>query len=544
MLTYDLSQRGDESLYEYLYLCIRADIESGAIPAGRRLPSKRSLAKHLGVSLITVEGAYAQLLAEGYAYSEERRGYFAAAIDASGAAVRGSDVQGERPGAASRTSCGREPLRAGDGLPAGRASQARRPSGVAPESFLAASSHGELPHAPAGDVPLVASFAAGSLPPARFPFAAWSRAVREVLSREPEQALLGEASPQGSPVLRERLADYLRTFRGMHVDPEQIVVAAGAQVLYNLIVQLLGRDLGYAVETPGYPRLTSIYRANDVALSHIPLDASGLDVGALRASGASVAHVMPSHQFPTGQVMPISRRYELLGWASERGGRYIVEDDYDCEFRLSGRPIPTLSSIDASSCVIYTNTFAKSLGSTFRMAYMVLPQGLLGRFHERLGFYSSTVSATEQLALARFMASGEYERHVARTRTYYRGIRNDLVEALQSSPVAHMLEVEVTDAGLHFLMRVHAACGEDAIAAAARARGVELSPLSGYCAGRPVAGGAAGLRGRPDAAGAPAAGDAPAEAPTFVMNYSGLTAEQVAPAVEALALALRDLPPA
>ena len=585
MLTYDLSQRGDESLYEYLYLCIRADIETGVIPAGRRLPSKRSLAKHLGVSLITVEGAYAQLLAEGYAYSEERRGYFASAIDAGAAGVgaragqRASDFgrvqgafgaagsagpQGVSPAAdptasdaGSRSSSSRPvarlvaPDRTRPVLPdacppaslraarqaaseAGSRSQSLRPIArvaasdqPSPKPVARPAAPGHTP-APAPVAPLVANFAAGSLPPSRFPFAAWSRSVREVLSREPEAALLGETSPQGSPALREQLADYLRTFRGMRVEPGQIVVAAGSQVLYNLIVQLLGRSLGYAVETPGYPRLTSIYRANDVALSHIPLDASGLSVEALRASGAQVAHVMPSHQFPTGLVTPISRRYELLGWASERPGRYIVEDDYDCEFRLSGRPIPTLSSVDATSCVIYTNTFAKSLGSAFRMAYMVLPEALLERFHERLGFYSSTVSVTEQLALARFMASGEYERHVARTRTYYRGIRNDLVDALKSSEVSDRLEVEVTDAGLHFLMRVHAVCGEADIAASARAQGVELSPLSGYCAGMVAA---------------PAGSPAPAgETPTFVMNYSGLTPEQIAPAVDALALALRDLP--
>ena len=387
--------------------------------------------------------------------------------------------------------------------------------------------------------------------------------MREVLSREPEQALLGDPCAQGALSLREQLADYLRSFRGMRVDPSQIVVAAGSQVLYNLIVQLLGRDVGYAVETPGYPRLTSIYRANDVPLSHIPLDEGGIRIDELASSGASVAHVMPSHQFPTGQVTSVSRRYELLGWASERPGRFIVEDDYDCEFRLSGRPIPSLMSVDASSCVIYTNTFAKSLGASFRIAYMVLPEALMDAYQERLGFYSSTVSTTEQLALAHFISSGEYERHVSRTRTYYRALRNSLVDALRTCSTSDFLQVESTDAGLHFLMHIDPAVPQDELVAAALARGVRLSPLSGYCASEKGAqaivrkslacgractqefnrlGQASGRSGTPDNPVLPA--DTHQALPyqgAYVMSYAGLAPEQVAPAVDALSQAILDV---
>lgn len=507
MLTYDLSQRGDESLYEYLYLCIRTDIESGTIPAGRRLPSKRALAKHLGVSLITVEGAYSQLVAEGYVRAAPRRGYFACQISALAQPV-GTRGRREVQPASSGSAAAPVPSAAVSGSPAGAASDS-----------------------PAPAAPLIADFSGGSLPASRFPFASWAKTVREVLSRESEQALLGDSCSQGTRALRGQIADYLLSFRGMRVEPEQVVVAAGSQVLYNLIVQFLGRDLVYAVETPGYPRLTSIYRANDVRLAHVPLDKQGIDMAGLRATRADVAHIMPSHQFPTGQVTSVSRRYELLGWASERVGRYIVEDDYDCEFRLAGRPIPSLFSVDASSCVVYTNTFAKSLGSSFRMAYMVLPAPLVGSYQEKLGFYSSTVSATEQLALARFISSGEYERHVARTRTYYRSIRNELLEALRGCPVADALAVEAADAGLHFLMRVRADVSRPALVKAARDRGVVLSALSDYCA---TAGqgpcGAGELVDEPGAAGEN----------TFVMSYAGLLPEQVRPAVEALARAVQD----
>ena len=495
MLTYDLSQRGDESLYEYLYLCIRADIENGSIPADRRLPSKRALAKHLGVSLITVEGAYSQLVAEGYVRAEARRGYYACDLEVAPTHLgQGPDLS----------------------VPVGHLAEPDQPDCA---KRLAGAT------CPIADVspqaPLIADFSTGSLPLDRFPFSSWAKTVREVLSRESEQSLLGDTCAQGALALRTQLAEYLHSFRGMQVRPEQIVVAAGSQVLDNLIVQLLGRERGYAVETPGYSRLASIYRANDAKLAYVPLDDGGISMSHLRESGVNVAHIMPSHQFPTGLVTSVARRYELLAWASEQPGRYIVEDDYDCEFRLSGRPIPALMSVDASSCVIYTNTFAKSLGSSFRIAYMVLPPSLVDTYQEKLGFYSSTVSATEQLALARFISTGEYERHVARTRSYYRSLKNELVDALRSCPVADRIQTEATEAGLHFLMHVDVPGPTEAFLQAARARGVILSPLSAFCA--PDQALASGFDG------------------TYVMNFAGLAPNQARPAAAAIAQAVQDV---
>lgn len=506
MLTYNMDERGDESLYEYLYACIRADIERGTVAAGQRLPSKRALARHLGVSLITVESAYAQLVAEGYVRAEERRGYFASALD-----VR-------------RTPRAHAPALGPRGL------AARAEVGATPTVSEAACA--------VAQPPVIADFTGRTVARGLFPYAAWAKTLREVLTCESEDTLLAESPTAGSPRLREELAGYLRACRGMDVDPSQVVVGAGAQVLYNFIVQLLGRNRRYAVETPGYPRLTDIYRANDVHLAHIPLDAGGMRMDALRQSGADVAHIMPSHQFPTGQVTSVSRRYELLGWASEVPGRYIVEDDYDWEFRLSGRPIPALQSIDASDCVIYTNTFAKSLGPAFRLGYMVLPRPLARLFGERLGFYSCTVSSIEQLALARFIAAGDYERHVNRARAYWRNVRNDLVEALCACPVADTLDVEVTDAGLHFLLGVHAGVPDAQIVHAARARGIVLAPLTDYCVSNVSAmSNISNLQGAREAAP-----QAPADfSGRFVMNYAGLTREQIAPAVTALAQALANV---
>ena len=564
MLTYDLTQRGDESLYEYLYLCIRADIENGSIPAGRRLPSKRALAKHLGVSLITVEGAYSQLVAEGYVRAEARRGYFACDLE-----VRPTHL-GQRtslpvPASQPADSCSLVHIaklaesnslaQASGSAGPGRLARAGRPAepNVLAHAGWSAElnprAHSDVPAdfahmvhlaepdqpdcakrlagatCPIADVspqaPLIADFSTGSLPLDRFPFSSWAKTVREVLSRESEQSLLGDTCAQGALALRTQLAEYLHSFRGMQVRPEQIVVAAGSQVLDNLIVQLLGRERGYAVETPGYSRLASIYRANDAKLAYVPLDDGGISMSHLRESGVNVAHIMPSHQFPTGLVTSVARRYELLAWASERPGRYIVEDDYDCEFRLSGRPIPALMSVDASSCVIYTNTFAKSLGSSFRIAYMVLPLSLVDAYQEKLGFYSSTVSATEQLALARFISTGEYERHVARTRSYYRSLKNELVDALRSCPVADRIQTEATEAGLHFLMHVDVPGPTEAFMQAARARGVILSPLFTFCA--------------PDQT---LAFDCSG---TYVMNFAGLAPNQARPAADAIAQAVQDV---
>lgn len=479
MLTYSFDDREGESLYGHLYRCIKRDIESGAIPAHAKLPSKRAFAKHLGVSLITVEGAYQQLMAEGYVRSEPRRGYFANPI--------------ARPPAPSPEH------------PRPKRTPSRSEAGVSAEDRL--------------EPPLLSDLSGGSVAAELFPYAVWARTMREVLAREPERALLGETPAMGSPRLCEALAGHLRAFRGLEVDPACIVVGAGAQTLYNLLVQLLGRNLRFAVEDPGYPRLTSVYRANDVELAHVTLDGDGIDVAALAESGADVAHLMPSHQFPTGIVTSVGRRYELLGWANNAPGRYVVEDDYDCEFRLAGRPIPAMKSIDAGGRVVYVNTFARSLGPAFRVAYAVLPAPLAERYRRDLGFYSCTVSTVEQLALARFIENGDFERHVNRLRSHFRGVRDELLAALGACPAAGRLFVEGAEAGLHFLLRVDSDASEADLAAAARREGVALAPLSAF---RQRAAETAAWQG----------------APAFVVSYAALDRAAIPKVVDALARAV------
>lgn len=442
-----MTDRAGASLYEHLYRCIRTDIEAGIITEGEKLPSKRSLAKHLGVSLITVEGAYSQLIAEGYLRAEQRRGYFAnlpvllPIVDF----TRGNH------------------LRSRDAV---EEAERKTREIVTPLAITAASSLIDL--------------RTGNASPELFPFKLWTRTIRSVLAHESERTLLADVPTAGVFRLREALAAYLHGLRGMNVEPEQIIIGAGAQYLYGLLVQLLGRQHTYAIETPGYPRLAKIYRANDVDVVFIPLDEQGASVNALRASAAGVVHLMPSHQFPTGLITPISRRYELLTWANERNNRYIVEDDYDCEFRFAGMPIPTLQSIDSNERVIYVNTFTKSLGAAFRVGYLVLPWHLVKRFEEQLGFYSNTVSALDQLVLAHFIESGDYERHVNRLRTMQRLLRDELIAALRISAISKRIWIEHEDAGLHFILHIDSQYSAKDLQAAFLREGLDVCPLSCY----------------------------------------------------------------
>ncbi len=450
MLDYNLAEKGESSLYEYLYRRIREDITAGAIEAGDRLPSKRALAQHLGVSVVTVEAAYAQLVAEGYVTSRSKSGFYACELPQLG-------------GARATAQAARNPL-----PPAG-------PAMADPHDAPAPAQGPQADDAPAVD--LTGAAAPLDTSAARL----WARELRAALAQEPEAALFSPTPAAGSARLQQAIANHLRQTRGMSVDPGRVVIAAGAQALDNLLVQLLGHNSTYAVEDPGYLRLTNLYLANNVQVEHIALDREGIKLDELLASRAKVVHIMPSHQFPTGRVTSISRRYELLSWASAPGqDRWIIEDDYDCEFRLAGRPVPSLASIDAEGRVIYTNTLSKSLNAGLRLAYMVLPPQLMERFKTQMTYLSPTVSSIEQVTLARLLESGAYERHVMRVRKQQREVRDALLDAIKASSAAGRLHVEEADSGLHFVLAADSEKTEDQIAAAARAGGVALAPLGAF----------------------------------------------------------------
>ena len=324
MLTYSFSKIGSESLYMYLYKCIREDILTGKITPGTKLPSKRSFAENLGVSVITVENAYAQLVSEGYVYALPKKGFFAANLEKSTAPQKKESPRTQMP--------------------------------VPPKYF--------------------ADFSSSRTDPQNFPFATWAKLMREIIS-EKSAELMANAPCGGVFELRCAIAEHLREFRGIDADPNCIVVGAGTEYLYGLLIQLLGFDKVYALEDPGYRKIAQVYESYGVQYRFTPMDKEGIDPKALEKSGADILHISPSHHFPTGIVTPIARRYTLLDWAAQSENRYIIEDDYDSEFRLTGKPIPALQSIDSADRVIYMNTFSKSLASTIRISYMVLPLSLI-----------------------------------------------------------------------------------------------------------------------------------------------------------------------
>lgn len=479
MLTYSFENMGSESLYQYLYKCIRRDILDGTIKAGEKLPSKRSFAKNLGISTITVENAYAQLVAEGYLYSVPKSGYYAAEI--------GSHLL----------------------MPAGRTE--------APEAVRSEEAQREMIPGTADISAEKVDLSSSRMNQKQFPFALWARLMRQVLSEKREELML-PAPGQGVLALRRAIAGYLLQYQGMNVSEDQIIIGAGTEYLYGLIIQLLGQEKRYALEDPGYWKMAKIYRSHLVETAYIPMDENGIKIDELAASGADVVHISPSHHYPTGVTTPIGRRYELLNWAVDGEDRYIIEDDYDCEFRLTGRPIPPLQSIDRQNKVIYMNTFTKSLTSTIRISYMVLPRHLMASFREKLGFYACTVSNFEQYTLAEFIGGGYFEKHINRMRNYYRAKRDDLLKEIADSPLASRVRIHEADAGLHFLMQVDTKRSDRELVAEAEKRGIRIACLSQYY----HRGQEEGERLTPH---------------EVIVNYSGLKQEQKAWLVQRLYLA-------
>ncbi len=426
MLTYDLT---DENipLYEQLYRAIHRDIEDGVLSPGEHMPSRRAFASHLGVSTITVENAYDQLLAEGYLISIPRKGYFIAELP-------------------------------------------KRPKTQVTETRL---SGFEIPKKKEYQF----DFSSNRVSEDSFPFSIWAKILRETLS-ENRTELLTIPEPAGIIELRQAIAHHLMSFRGMSVDPNQIVIGAGTEYLYRQIVLLLGRDRSYAVENPGYPKLKQIYDRSNVRTELIEMDEMGARADSLRKSGASVAILSPNHHFPTGITMPASRRYEILAWASE-SDRYIIEDDYDSEFRQNGRPLPTLQSMDGMGRVIYMNTFTKSLASTMRIGYMVLPPELVKSYYETMAFYSCTVSTFDQYTLAKFIDRGYFEKHINRMRLQYGRERTEILQILEDS-LGDLCEVEESDSGLHLILKLHTKKDDAEVKKELEEKDIHISAISDY----------------------------------------------------------------
>ena len=312
-----------------------------------------------------------------------------------------------------------------------------------------------------------------------FPATVWGRYMREALSL-PSDNLLRSIPFNGLPELRRAIASYLRRTRGMDVSPDCIIIGAGSEYLYGRLLQMLGPTTTFAMENPGYRKFAAISKAFGNPWRPVPIDESGLLVDELEESGADVVHVSPANHFPTGIVMPIKRRLELFEWANRARKRYIIEDDYDSEFRYSGRLIMPLFADDASDKVIYLNAFSKTMVPSLRISYMVLPPKLLARYVDTMSFYSCTVSSFEQYALARFIDEGHLERHINRTRNFYRRQREAVLREIAQSPLAEISHVEERNAGTHFSLYVRTGLTHDQVRQRGAEQGLNISLFNDY----------------------------------------------------------------
>ncbi len=359
MLTYSMKQRDDKSKYYYLYSAIKEDILSGTLKKNEKLPSKRSLSEHLGVSLITVETAYQMLKDEGYIESRERSGYFVSELKLLGKKVNSTK-----------------------------------------EMVLL-----DLPKKNGWE----------NEKNNFFPESVYFKTVRSVLTEYGSDVL--EKSPnEGCAILRNAIAKYLLRYRGILTQPEQIIIGSGAEHLYSTVVRMFGNDRRYGIENPSYKQIRMVYEGMGAKCELLQMGKEGILSTELRKTKADILHVTPFHSYPSGVTATVKKRYEYLQWAKEQVGRIIIEDDFDSEFFMPGKPIDTLYMSDDSQSVIYINTFSKSLSPSIRIGYMILPEKYLATYHETMGDFSCTVPVLEQYVLAEFIDRGHFEQHLNRVR--------------------------------------------------------------------------------------------------------------------------------
>ena len=343
-----------------------------------------------------------------------------------------------------------------------------------------------------------------------FPFNAWRKLSKNTLVDD-NKDMFAVGNAQGEYSLRQVIRDYLHSARGVHCRPEQILVGAGSEYLLMLLSQLIGRSTGIALENPTYKQAFRVFESLGHPIFPVSMDEWGMKVKELEKTQARIAYVMPSHQYPTGIVIPIKRRQELLKWAKKQEGRYLIEDDYDSEFRYKGRPIPALQGNDTEGKVIYLGTFSRAIAPSIRISYMVLPETLLPAYEENGRCFSATVSKTDQKILEEFMRSGAFERHLNRMRAQYKGKHDLLIRLLKEFGREYTVSGE--NAGVHVLVHLPRGLSEAEAVQRAKEDGVRVYGLERYCIG--------------------AAAD-PAQGGTVLLGYAGLSEEEIAEAAAIL----------
>jgi len=452
-ITFDLDHGSGEPLYIQLYNFFKNEIQAGKIEPGEKLPSKRKLALHLGVSQNTIETAYEQLLSEGYVESVERKGIYVKELN-------------------------RDLFLHVNYVP----NTTKEINEESREQYLF-------------------DFSQGNIALEHFPYPIWRKLTIQSLYEEQSSYFLN-GEPQGELPLRKEIARYLYQSRGVRCSANQIIIGAGTQYLIAFLTMIIERDAIYSMEEPGFHRTRDAFKDQGVTLKPIPLDQDGIDIKHLYDSNANVTYVTPSHQFPNGMVMPITRRMELLKWAEEKG-RYIIEDDYDGEFRYKGKPIPSLQGLDNNGKVIYLGTFSKSLIPSIRISYMVLPNSLLEKYNHHFTIYKQTVSRLHQHTLWQFMINGHWERHLNKMRTVYRKKQNILISSIEKY-MGRQAAIIGEDAGLHILLSIQNHMPEIELIEKAKEKKVKVYPTSVYYEN-----------------------DHPDQKPMILLGFGGLTENQI-----------------
>ena len=429
MLNYEFENRKKLSKYEFLYRCLRSDILNGKLYEGMKMPSKRELAKANNISVKTVMNAYDQLIMEGYLISKERSGYYVASNFSHN--IRYQNIPFELP---------------------------------APESFKE----------------WKADFTSNTIVYEKFPFSTWTKVMQRVFS-EYHVSLMKRGDFLGNRELRVEIAKYLYRNRGMIVSADCIVIGTGIEYLYSKLIRLLPKHSVYAVEDPGYKKIPLIYDDLDVKWTPLKMDQDGIQMKSLHDSQATIVHTSPEHHYPLGTVMSAKRRQELLKWLELSKDHYIIEDDYDCEFRYKGHPISALYGMDQSHRVIYMNTFSKTLSPAIRISYMVLPEELLEKYIHSANFFSNTSSNLEQYTLAHFIKDGYFERHLNRMRKCYHAHGEELLDAVTGTPSLPVKAVSAIESGTHLLVRLDTKLTDIEIKQRAESIGIHLQCLSDFC---------------------------------------------------------------
>jgi GntR family transcriptional regulator / MocR family aminotransferase len=393
-----------EHVYQQIYKKLKTQLLEKRLQVNEKLPSKRQLAEQLQVSVNSVSSAYEQLLAEGYIYTIERSGYYVESLD-----------QFIEHAAAS------SPME--DDLK---------------EKEVDRSGWLSLSH--------MSSDLSG------FPFKEWASCQRSALAHH-KSDIAEVPGPQGPYKVRETIARLISRTRGVRCEPEQIVLGSGTQALLQQFVSLHPEHIRFGIENPGYTRVYKLLRQLNIETAPIGLDEKGIHMGEVKKISPDTLFITPSHQFPTGTIMPISRRIELLNWAALKEERYIIEDDYDSEFKYGTDNIPSLQSLDRNQNVVYMGTFSKTLGPGFRISYMVLPETLLRRYRNIYDHWIPGTDAISLFTLHYFIETGMYERHLKRMNHRYEEKRTLLITELRRV-LGSRIHVHDIPAGLHFLAQI------------------------------------------------------------------------------------------